>query len=129
MKTGQFAPWLPKKYLAQEKQLVEHYYYRDRMNLSEMLLSAIDNMDSKTFFDFGRAIEFLKTGRIADPLRHTLLTTKLALDKSGRTMTIREVAELVDWPDMQSVDGFSQLRRVCRELNFPLARSRQIRGK
>lgn len=128
-KTPEWAPWLSKKLAGQQRRLVKHYYHRDRMRLAETLLTAIDAMDSETFFEFGCAIDFLKERTIADPLRYTLLTAKLVLDKRGQTMSIRDVALMVGERNMNPDDGFARLRRVCKELNFPLSPSRQISKK
>jgi len=121
-----WAPWLPAKFADQQKRLVEHYYQRDRTYIADTLLDAIDAMDSETFYEFAFAIDFLKDKQVADPLRYTLLTAKLALDKQGQTMAIRDVAQMVGEKNMNPADGFARLRRVCKELRFPISPSRPI---
>jgi hypothetical protein len=59
-----------------------------------------------------------------DSLRMVLLAVKMSLDKKGEKLPIREVAQIVGWPEKKSQDGFAFLRRVCKKLEFPLAPSR-----
>ena len=60
----------------------------------------------------------------SDRLRLILLSVKISLDKRGEKRSIRQVSEIVGWPKENNQDGFAYLRRVCKELKFPLARSR-----
>jgi hypothetical protein len=50
---------------------------------------------------------------------------KNALDRKGEKIPIRDIAKMIGWPDMSGADGFKQVRRMCKELNFPLADSRR----
>jgi hypothetical protein len=94
--------------------------------------------------DFGKIHELAEAVHCgADPERAALLSLKKQFrheDKDADKMTIREVAEYIAWAKnykigdtLKSVfpkvktpaDGFSALRRKCREVDFPLAPSKQ----
>ncbi len=109
--------------------LIEKYAEKDKESLIKVFLDAVNVHDSKIVFEIGNAIEFLKTDRSSDRYRPALLTWKWILDKHGERLPIREVATLIGWHDMDSADGFSQLRGLCVEIKFPLLRSRQIRKR
>jgi hypothetical protein len=100
-----------------------------RQELCMVFLDAIDAQDSKKIFEIGRAIDSHKAGHSSDRNRAAILTWKCLLDGRGEKMTIRELAQIIGWHDMKSADGFSQLRKLCVELNFPIAPSRRIRRK
>jgi hypothetical protein len=98
------------------------------MELCQILMDAIDAEDSEKFFEFAKAVKFRKTATRIDRYRPGILTWKWILDKQDG-MTIRELAQFLCWHDMKSDDGFSQLRRLCRELNFPLKPSKRGRKR
>jgi hypothetical protein len=71
--------------------------------------------------EIGKAVEFLKTFKgQGDRCRSTILAWKSVLDKNGSTASIRELARAVDWPMNDAKHGFWRLRRIAKELNFPL---------
>lgn len=63
----------------------------------------------------------------SDRLRMLILSLKLTFERSGKALTIREVAQRVGLGKAENIDGFSALRRICNELKFPLAASRKLK--
>lgn len=121
-------------------------YVRD--GLCERFMEAVDADDFQKIHEFSEAVRFLKTNKYpvhldADPERAELLSLKRYYrheDKDEDKMTIREVAEYLAWaknckigdtvksnfPKVETpADGFSALRRKCREVDFPLAPSKR----
>ena len=100
------------------------------VELGRIFIDAVNRADSKIIFEIGDAIEFLRIlEQKPDGYRAELLELKQRLDKRGEKWPIRKVAEWIGWPDMSGADGFKTLRRICGELNFPLADSRQKANK
>jgi len=105
---------------------IQQYSKDTAENLCRMFICAVNAGDSAKLFEIGKAIEFLKTFRqCGDRFRADILTWKIILDKKAEKWPIRRLAKAIGWPDMESQDGFSRLRRLCVELCFPLAASRQ----
>ncbi len=104
---------------------IREFTERDRMKLCLIFIRAVDSRDSKKIIEIAEAVDFSKSFKASgDRLRHDILALKNILDRCRVRCPIRDVAEAVNWPDMKSQDGFSRLRRLCAELNFPLAPSR-----
>ena len=114
--------------------------------LREIFMAAVEADDFQKIHDLAEAVRFFKTNKYpvhcdADPERAALLSLKKNYrhdDKDEDKMTIREVAEYLAWektckigdpvgskfPKIETpADGFSALRRKCREVDFPLAPS------
>lgn len=99
-------------------------------NLCKIFIEAVNAGDSAKLSEIGKAMEFLKTFKQSgDRFRADILSFKSILDKTEEKWPIRRLAKAIGWPDMESQDGFSRLRRLCVELRFPLAASRQITRK
>jgi hypothetical protein len=97
------------------------------LDILGIVLFAIKTKDSATIFEIGKAIEFFKTPvKSADPYRKKILFAKFILDSANLKMTIGALASALKLPKQSSLDGFSQLRRICRDLKFPLKASRKI---
>jgi hypothetical protein len=132
MKTGKhikFLEPLPPKLEAKQRQIIEEEYIKSREAVIQIVRDALRDKNPQPLYDIGKAIENYKIWVVrgpADPLRYQILMWKWMLDKTGEQMTIRQLAERIEWRDMRPDDGFSQLRKVCKELGFPLAPSRQI---
>lgn len=95
--------------------------------LAQRVLQAISDRDSKTIFELGSAVEFLKHWKPqGDNTRSLILHFKFILNRDGGKMTIRELATKVGFTKEEASTGFSRLRRLCKELDFPLAPTRQI---
>ena len=100
------------------------------VDLRRIFMEAVDARDSKTIFEIGNAVAFLKTfNESGDRYRSGILFLKMALDKQSLKWPIRQLAHVIGWPDMSGMDGFKNLRVMCKELKFPLAPSRQIRNR
>jgi hypothetical protein len=113
-----------------EEHKYQHYIYQSlkdgQVALSELFITAVTNRDYGAILEIGHAVEFLKSFKESgDPVRTELLLMKRILDERNETMSIRDVAKNIMWPDMNPADGFAALRRLCKELKFPLAPSRQ----
>jgi hypothetical protein len=95
--------------------------------VGRMFVNAVLSRDDKQVHEMAEAIKLLKNfAPHGDRIRMRLLElrhlseTKFLKDGTERKWTIRELARLVEWPQTKSEDGFSRLRRLCHELNFPL---------
>jgi hypothetical protein len=116
--------------------------------LCKQFMAAVDTDDFQKIHELAEAVRFFKTNKYpvhcdADPERAALLSLKKQFrheDKDEDKMTIREVAEYLAWeknfkigdsvkskfPKVETpADGFSALRRKCREVDFPLAPSKR----
>jgi len=116
--------------------------------LCKQFMAAVDAGDFQKIQEIAEAVRFFNTHkypvhRDADPERAILLSLKLQFrheDKNEDKMTIRDVAEYLAWaknfrigntikgkfPKVETpADGFSALRRKCREVDFPLAPSKR----
>jgi hypothetical protein len=116
----------------QKLEVFDAYIPRDFERLNKIFFNAIKNRDSKKIIEIANAVEFLKSfhvGKNCDRHRAKILFLKEALDGRGERWTIRKLAEIIKWPKVNTIDGMAQLRRLCHELKFPLAPSRQISGK
>jgi hypothetical protein len=130
--------------IALNNRAIQQYAEQDRVELCKILLGAIDKRKSGVLFEFAKAVESLKTVQTIDRYRPGILTWKWLLDKQGEKLTIQELTQILCWRGMKSEkksekihrqisgvvksdDGFSQLRRLCRELDFPLKPSRRGR--
>lgn len=117
-----------------------------RAKLRDTFMAAVDAGDSAKIHELAEAVAFFKTRKpharlgdqhlnAEDPERAALLALKSCL--GSEKMTIREVAEWLAITMKRTAlsksetpeDGFSALRRKCRELRFPLATKRKIRIK
>jgi hypothetical protein len=109
--------------LAYQKKQKKH-----EVRLCEIFLNSIKSRDAAKIIEIADAVKFLKTFKESgDPKRREVLDWKDILDKHGVRWPIKILAHVLHWPKEHSADGFSQLRRLCRELKFPLAPTRQIR--
>lgn len=116
--------------MVRNKQVTQKLIEQDRARFCKIFIAAIDARDSEKIYEIGRAIDRLKAIKdAADRYRSEILNLKRVLDISRSSLTIRQVAKAINWPHEGNPDGFSQLRRLCFDLKFPLARSRQIRRK
>lgn len=98
--------------------------------LSRVFLTAIKAGDSEKIFEIGRAVEFLKVFKPQrDQYRMVILFLKTVYEKSGDKWPIRSIAKLIGWPDTSGADGFKTVRRMCEELNCPIADSRKKANK
>lgn len=102
------------------------------------MFAAIDGEDFEKIQELAEAVRYFKGRKRPHPRpldfeRETLLALKVSL--GGHKITIREVASYLarkksgskQAPEIKTpADGFSALRKKCREINFPLASSRKI---
>jgi len=106
--------------------------------IAGIFIDAVNRHDGERIMQLAKAVWFFKDKRepnmnLADRERTILLFLKTILGHSGEKMTIRQVAQFMsidDFSDGKQLkippDGFSALRRKCRELNIPLKPSRKI---
>jgi hypothetical protein len=78
-------------------------------------------------------VEYGSDSQLYDRTRALCLCLKSVLDEKGEKLTIRQVATFLahrnfaETPRLDTpADGFSRLRRICREINFPLAETRHV---
>lgn len=123
----------PVKDMVEWHQLVEQLLGEHLYRLQRFFTQAVLERDTDAIRTMADAIDTVKgveaRGQSADQYRERILTIKYCLLKPGETATISELANLILWKYDDAHDGHSTLRRLCRELDFPLAPTRQIRKK
>jgi hypothetical protein len=112
-----------------------------QQQICTIFLDAVNNHDSKQISALAKAAKFFKDwrhrhGTEADRERKVLLFLKEITMESGEALTIREIANLVASEVLPfgfkleiTADGFSALRRKCKQLGLPIAPSRKKRSK
>ena len=110
-----------------------------KAQLEEIFTAAMDGQDFQAIQELADAVRFLKEinhpfNCAQDNDRRDLLAVKFYIMTGGRKMTMRDVAAYLghgrksrspNAPD----DGFSALRRKCKEIKLPLVPSRKISKK
>ena len=118
--------------------ITELAFKKIKASLSDKLLAAIDADDFEKIQELAEAVRYFKGRQRPHPRpidfeREALIMLKVQL--GGEKITIREVAGFLarkksgskQTPEIETpADGFSALRKKCREINFPLAASRKI---
>ena len=100
-----------------------------RREMFKIFWEALRTHDSNKIREMADAMDVVLAKGVADKWRSEILLLKRNCELTGSSgLTVREVAQLIDWQSGQD-DGFPQLRRLCKELGYPLAHSRQIRRK
>ena len=104
--------------------------------ICDIFIDAMKRNDADKIIEIAQAVWFFKDKRYPmfkpiDRERGLLLFAKARLDFHEQQWTIREVSEYLSGGKKVETpaDGFSALRRKCRELNFPLAESRKRKIK
>lgn len=96
-----------------------------------IVMDAINRKDSESLYQLARAVESRRAKEQREPadlLRMKILHLKTVVELTGAKWTLRQLAECIAGKRLDNpADGFSGLRRICKELKFPLAPSRQIR--
>lgn len=109
----------------------EEFCRRHSSALIKIFMDSINSRDFEKIVEIANAVKFIKSfeDKRGDLFRAEILFHKLWLDKKGIKWPIRKVAGKIGWPDKVGADGFKQLRRMCKELNFPLAESKHKANK
>jgi len=109
--------------------------------ISSIFIQAVNEHDGEMIMNLARAAWFFKDKRPAnfapaDRERALLLMLKLVTKHTGETLSIRQVAQYLSLDDIAhgkdlptSEDGFSAIRRKCRQLGIPLVESRKRKTK
>jgi len=118
-----------------------HFKWIERKNIEEaelcaMFLEAIQQRDGHKILKIAEAVWFLKDtfgNKPVDPERAVLLSLKQFFESTGERWTIQLIAYSVQESTGNKIedhkDGFSALRRKCKELGVPIAKSRRGRRK
>jgi len=119
-----------------ERQVAERGYREIEKALCDIFINAVVSHDKKTIMKLGEAAEFFKNKLgedfvPADPLRHRLLRLKIPTSSRSKRLTLRQIAEKV-YNHRQIIEaactGFSDLRKLCKELKVPIRPSRKIKA-
>jgi hypothetical protein len=113
------------------------YSAQNAASLCELFIDAVDRRDAKTLQAIARAVEtFQPYPKAIDSLRAGILCLKNILDSKGQTMTVKRLAALLnrklagDIPKAPATqDSFSRLRRLAKNLRFPLKKDKTGRPK
>lgn len=116
-----------------ERRLLQEIIKWDRQRFARNVISAIDSLNAEYFFEMGEALKNIRKGAdAADRFRAAILKLRLETMRTKNPadpLTIRELASRIGWPVNDSADGSAHLRRLCKELGYPLRPSRQTRRK
>jgi hypothetical protein len=105
--------------------------------VSNVFIQAVIDCDKERILQLAEAAAFFKDKLgdgfpPADPVRHKLLQIKYRPSIMQTAFTIRQLAEMV-YPQKRvkqlAGDGFSALRRICKEMGIRIKPSRKIRRK
>jgi len=119
----------------------EEIRYRDyEKEICEVFIKAVLEHDRETIIELADTAAFFKDKLVgdfepADPVRLKLLKIKDQPRAIQRTFTIRQIAKQVyeknnkENLEHRAADGFSALRRLCKELKIPIRPSRKTRKK
>jgi hypothetical protein len=118
-----------KKFMSDHRRTLTESIAKRREKFCNVLIEAIEKNDAETVFEFARAVELHKSNEVQDRLRYEILLARWFAERRKISLPIRQLAEIVGWPVKDSPDGFAQLRRLCKELKYPLAPSRQTKRK
>jgi hypothetical protein len=103
----------------------------EEKNLCMMFIDAVNRHDGERIMNIAKAVWFFKDKRhestkSIDRQRALLLFLKEAVKEPKVARNIGEIARLVGAED-HNQDGFSSLRRKCKEIGLAIAPSRKIR--
>jgi len=140
-----FTPLVRKDYAAsvshEEFQKIDRELKDREQTIVGIFLDAVNNHDGQTIIELANAVWFFKDKRLpnripADRERGTMIALKTLLDSAGQKIPIRTLAEFMAIEAKAAgkkfaipEDGFSALRRKCKDMNFPLAESRKTSRK
>lgn len=109
---------------------------KEEAYLCSVFLEAIRKKNGQKILDIAQAVWFLNGvfGKIADKERAHLLSLKGYFDTHGIKWTIQQIAHSLQQSkglpiEDHNKDGFSALRRKCKKLGVPIAKSRRGRRK
>ena len=90
--------------------------------LSQVFIEAVNSHDSDKIIQIAEAVKLFPTFKPqGDPVRSKILFNKMLLDQKAERWTIGQLAKIMEWPEDDQANGFPHLRRLCKELEFPLA--------
>jgi hypothetical protein len=97
--------------------------------ICDLFLDAVNRNDADKILEIAETVRFFKEHQkgFADPQRRWLIYLKQRLEACNETMTVSEVANSLQLKNTD--DGFSALRRKCKEINFPLSTPRKTSRK
>lgn len=103
-----------------------------RKELCKLFLDAVDHHKRDFIIELAEAVWFFRDKRIRnsvadDVTRTQLLLIKPFLEKTSMCMTIADLAGILGIQPTE--DGYSSLRRKCKEVEFPLCPARKISVK
>jgi hypothetical protein len=131
----QFNVWPPETTVAELK-AAENNFNRIKELVCEIFLQAVLDGDRGTILELANAADFFKDKltddfRPHDPERLKLLRLKNRGGVLRRRLTLRQIAEKVyedkNIFEHHAADGFSSLRRKCKQLKIEIKPSRKIR--
>jgi len=109
--------------------------------ISNIFINAVNSHNGEMIMQLARAVWFFKGKRqadfaLADRERAVLLMMKSIMEHTGEKLTIRQIAQFLALDDREAgkklqipADGFSSLRRKCRQLNIKISPSRKTSRK
>lgn len=114
---------------------------KEERTITAIFLDAVNRHDGEQIMALARAVWFFKDKRHnnfadVDNERKQLLFLKTVTDEIGEKLTIRDVALALGFENLteekkrdMAADGFSALRRKCKQLGIVLVPSRKIRRR
>lgn len=137
---GRYKAELPKDFDLSEMLQIEKELNGAKATIVGLFIDAVNNHDVAAIMEIARAVWFFKDHRhphpSADRERLALLFLRDIFQEHGGSWTIREIAKFVALEDTflgkpfeAPADGFSALRRKCKELGIPVKPSRKTTKK
>ena len=130
--------WMPQAKWNKNLKILKQQLDDATKSLSDLFIQAVIEHDGQRIINLADAAWFFKgkTGedfKGVDPKRHSLLTAKYGMKVTGSNcLTIKEIVDHLKHDGINAgspADGYSQIRRMCKELKIPICPSRKIRKK
>lgn len=117
------------------RETFKQLHKQQEVAITALFLDALRRFDGNKIIEIAEAVwifkKAYKDNNQVDAERAKLIVLKEMLEQAERKWDIRTVASFVAGHPVTKTpaDGFSALRRKCKQINFPLAPARKIKKK
>lgn len=125
---------MSKKEWGDEKQYAAKMFALAKRQLCELFINAVENHDGQRIIELAEAVWFFKgKSKPADPTRHALLGFKYSMGIMGQKS--QPIGKIVADLKSQGIavgspeDGYSKIRKICKELGIAITPSRKTGKK
>ena len=114
-----------------DKKALKRDFHRVGRKLAQDFLEAVRTGNHEAIFEMAKTLKFVTQFKPSptrgDPCRKKILMLKRTATAKGAKWPIKILAKIIGWPHTNTDDGLSQLRRTCKELNFPITPEKVFR--